>query len=155
MATKGNTVNASIQQIVQQTAERVAAQLNHATADELRTLLTDDGLEVDGCAVWLRPDTGRIVAFRGSLDDDSEAWAEIDVELPAGLTRLPDSGREGWIMECMGNDNVPEGAPGEMLDLLTAERWLAQAADGSRWLVDMDEDEWLLLLRLACERADA
>jgi hypothetical protein len=154
MAAKGNIMNASIQQIVQQTAERVAAQLNHATAGELRTLLTDDGLIIDGCAVWLRPDTGCIVAFC-HRDDIDEAWAELDVELPVGLTRLPDSGREGWLMEAMGNDNVPDGAPGEMLDLLTAERWISQAPDGSRWLVGVPEDEWLHLLAVACERADA
>lgn len=55
------------------------------TADDFAQLTSDNGMEIDGCAVWVRSGDNTIVAFR-QVEDGPEEWTEIPA--PATGRRL-------------------------------------------------------------------
>lgn len=71
------------------TTETAARQIldtwDQLTDDDFAALNSDDGMEIDGCAVWVRSTDNKIVAFRQD-DGGPEEWAEIDA--PATGRRL-------------------------------------------------------------------
>lgn len=59
-------------------ARRVLDAWADLTVNDFIQLASDNGMEVDGCAVWLRTSDNTIVAFR-QLEDGPEEWTEIPV----------------------------------------------------------------------------
>src|SRR5690606_34052654 len=57
-------------------ARRILDAWTDLTANDFAQLTSDNGMEVDGCAVWIRSSDNTIVAFR-QLEDGPEEWTEI------------------------------------------------------------------------------